>query len=120
VNPKHAMLSEPIVGMDKVTWVDGKGPGALAAKPLPSPKPMSDAQRRIHDLTHLPYEPGCPICVSCRRPNNHHRRVKDRERSIPLLVGDYGFPKNSSDDEPPKGETPELSLELCDSSRRWV
>ena len=100
VNPKHAMLSEPIVGMDKVTWVDGKGPGALAAKPLPSPKPMSDAQRRIHDLTHLPYEPGCPICVSCRRPNDHHRRVKDRERSIPLLVGDYGFPKNSSDDEP--------------------
>ena len=63
VNPKHAVLSDPIVGMDKVTWEDGKGPGAIAAKPLPSPKPMTDAQRRIHDLTHLPYEPGCPICV---------------------------------------------------------
>ena len=100
VNPKHAMLSEPIVGMDKVIWEDGKGPGAIAAKPLPSPKTMSDAQRRIHDLTHLPYESGCPICVSCRRPNDHHRKVKDRERSIPLLVGDYGFPKSSGDDEP--------------------
>ena len=100
VNPKHAVLSDPIVGMDKVTWEDGKGPGAIAAKPLPSPKPMTDAQRRIHDLTHLPYEPGCPICVSCRRPNDHHRRVKDRQRSIPLVVGDYGFPKSSGDDEP--------------------
>ena len=60
VNPKHAMLSEP---MDRITWEDGRGPGALAAKPLPSPKPMSDAQRRMHDLTHLPYDPGCPMCV---------------------------------------------------------
>ena len=100
VNPKHATLSDPIVGMDKVTWEDGKGPGALAAKPLPSPKSMSDAQRRIHDPTHLPYEPGCPICVSCKRPNDHHRRAKDRERSILLVVGDSGFPKSSSDDEP--------------------
>ena len=100
VNPKHAMLSDPIVGMEKVTWEDGRGPGAIAARPLPSPKPMSDAQRRIHDLTHLPYDPGCPICVSCRRPNNHHRRVKNRDRSIPLVVGDYGFPKSSGDDEP--------------------
>ena len=63
VNPKHAMLSDPIVGMEKVTWEDGRGPAAIAARPLPSPKPMSDAQRRIHDLTHLPYDPGCPICV---------------------------------------------------------
>ena len=38
VNPKHAMLSDPIVGMDKITWDDGKGPGAITAKPLPSPK----------------------------------------------------------------------------------
>ena len=80
VNPKHALLSDPIVGMERVTWDDGKGPGAIAAKPLPSPKSMTDAQRRIHDLTHLPYDPGCPICVSCRRPNDHHRKAKDRER----------------------------------------
>ena len=100
VYPKHAMLSDPIVGMEKVTWEDGKGPGAIAAKPLPCPKPLSDAQRRIHDLTHLPYDPGCPICVSCRRPNDHHRPVKDRKRMIPFVVGDYGFPKSTGDDEP--------------------
>ena len=100
VNPKHAMMDEPIIGMENVTWEDGKGSGALSARPLPSPKTMSDAQRRIHDITHLPYDPGCPICVSCRRPNDHHRRVKDSTRTIPLIVADYGFPKNSDDDEP--------------------
>ena len=100
VNPKHAMMDEPIIGMENDTWEDGKGSGALSARPLPSPKTMSDAQRRIHDITHLPYDPGCPICVSCRRPNDHHRRVKDSTRTIPLIVADYGFPKNSDDDEP--------------------
>ena len=37
VIPKHAMLDDPIVGMENVTWEDGKGPGAPAAKPRPSP-----------------------------------------------------------------------------------
>ena len=99
VDPKHALMDEPIIGMENVTWEDGKGSGAIPAKPLPSPKTMTEAQRRIHDITHLPYDPGCPICVSCRRPNDHHRRVKDSERTIPLIVADYGFPKNSEDDE---------------------
>ena len=88
VNPKYALMGKPIVGTEQVTWEDGRGPGALPAKPLPSPKSMTEAERRIHDLTHLPYHPGCPVCVSCRRPNNHHRRVKDPSRNIPLLVGD--------------------------------
>ena len=100
VDPKMALTGEPIVGMENITWEEGKGPGAIPAKPLPSPKEMSVAQRRIHDLTHLPYDPGCGICVSCRRPNDHHRSVKDSERTIPLVVGDYGFPKTSDEDTP--------------------
>ena len=98
VDPKMALMGEPIVGTETVTWDEGKGPGAIPARPLPSPKEMSVAQRRIHDITHLPYDPGCGICVSCRRPNSHHRTVKNSERTIPLLVADYGFPKNSDDD----------------------
>ena len=72
VDPRHAMLKEPIVGHEVVTYEEGKGNGAILPKPLPSPKEMSDAQRRIHDITHMPYDPGCAICVSCRRPNDHH------------------------------------------------
>ena len=95
-------MEEPIIGMENVTWEDGKGTGARPAKPLPSPKTMSETRRRIHDLTHLPSDPGCPrcpLCVSCRRPNDHHRRVKDSARTIPLMVADYGFPNKCDDGE---------------------
>ena len=83
---KMAMPSDPIVGVDRVVFDDATGPGALPAKPLPSPKGMSALQRATHDLTHLPYDPSCEICVSCRRPNSHHRTISASERSIPLLL----------------------------------
>ena len=97
-DPKMALLGEPIVGIDRVVYDESTGPGALAARPLASPRIMSASKRAIHDLTHLPYDPGCEICVSTRRPNTHHRSVKS-EREIPLLVGDYCFPKHSGDIE---------------------
>ena len=100
VDPKMAVMGYPNVGMGNMTWEEGKGHGAIPARPLPSPKEMSTAQRRIHDLIHLPYDPGCGICVSCRRPNNHHRSVKDSEKTIPPVVEDYGFPKTSDEDTP--------------------
>ena len=100
VDPKNAMLREPIVGTEMVVYEEGVGTGAIPPKPLPSPKEMTEAQRRIHDITHLPYDPGCAICVSCRRPNDHHRLSRDDSRTIPLVVGDYAFPRNMGDGEP--------------------
>ena len=73
VDPKMALMGEPIVRIDSVVYDDTTGDGAIPAVPLTSPKMMSASQRAIHDLTHLPYHPGCEICVSCRRPNTHHR-----------------------------------------------
>ena len=97
VDRSLAMTGEPIIGMDRIVYDDETGPGALAARPLPSPKGMSIAQRAVHDLTHLPYEPSCEICVSCRRPNTKHKCAHSSERLIPLLVGDYAFPKHSDE-----------------------
>ena len=82
-DPKMAMMGEPIVGIERVIYDETTGPGALQAKPLKSPQAMSAAQRAIHDLTHLPYHPGCEICVSCRRPNTHHQSLKNSERTVP-------------------------------------
>ena len=100
VDSGMAALGDPIVGVDRVVYDDTTGPGALAAKPLSSPKSMTALQRAIHDLTHLPYHPGCEICVSCRRPNTQHRSLKNSERDVPLMVGDYCFPKHSEDVDP--------------------
>ena len=100
VDPKMAMLGEPIVGIERVVYDDATGSGAIPARPLSSPKSMSAAERAVHDLTHLPYHPGCEVCTSCRRPNSHHKTVANAERKVPLLVGDYCFPKHTEDSDP--------------------
>ena len=91
VNPKFAMFKEPIVGTEVVAYEDGRGAGAISPRPLPSPKEMTEARRKVHEIAHLPYDPSCAICVSRRRPNDHHRATQDLARMIPLLFGDYAF-----------------------------
>ena len=67
LDPRFVTLGDPIVGMEKVTWQKETGAGALDPRVLPSPVPLSKVQREKHDLTHLPYEPSCDICVCvCR------------------------------------------------------
>ena len=100
VDRSLALTSEPIIGTDKVIFDDATGPGALEARPLPSPKGMSVQQRAVHDLTHLPYDPSCEVCVSCRRPNTQHRSMPASVRAVPLMVGDYAFPKHSDEADP--------------------
>lgn len=100
IDSRMAMLGEPIIGIERVVYDDVTGPGALAARPLNSPKGMSAVKRAIHDLSHLPYDPSCEICVSSRRPNTHHRSLGQSEREIPIMVGDYCFPKHSEEVDP--------------------
>ena len=88
VDMRQAMLDEPIVGVEQVI-LDDKGPGAIQPRPLPSPKAMSPAQKAIHDLNHLPRDPGCPICASSAGLNTPHRESHEHLRVIPLLVADY-------------------------------
>ena len=95
---KVAVLGDLIVGTEAVTF-DERGQGARQPRALPSPREPTPAERAIHYLTHLPFASWCPICVAARRPNNHHRLLRDFSRTIPLLVGDYGFIRNSGDDQ---------------------
>ena len=56
---------------------------------------MSPAAREIHDLTHLPFDEDCDICLSTRGLNAPHRALSEHSRVIPLLVADYCFVKFS-------------------------
>ena len=96
VDVKQAVLGYPIVGHG-VVLLDENGPGARPATPLTSPKPMTPAEKEIHDLTHLPFHPACPYCVMARRPNTQHRRSHEGDRTVPLLVADYGYVRDSED-----------------------
>ena len=91
-----AILNDPIVGRE-MTIMDDKGPGALAARPLPSPQlPSAEAIAR-HYLTHMPFASWCPFCVAFRKPNDHHRKSQHDGREIPLMVAEYAFVRNSQD-----------------------
>ena len=86
----QAMLDDPIVGIEQVTLTE-LGPGARKPNPLPVPKPMTQAEKEEHDLTHLPFDKRCEICQATRGLNAQHRMVVENHRVIPLLVADYCF-----------------------------
>ena len=90
VDMREAMLDDPIIGVEQVIH-DEHGPGALKPRPLPTPKAMTAAQKAVHDLSHLPHDPGCPICASSRGLNLPHQPSHEHLRVIPLLVADYCF-----------------------------
>ena len=99
LDPKSVTVDDLISGEGIVT-LDEHGPGALQPKQVPGPKEMSKAERERHFAAgHLPYDPRCEICSSCKKPNVPHAKSHEAERTIPLLVGDYGFVKDGSDDE---------------------
>ena len=77
---------------------DGSGP--LAQKPLllRGPNEPSQSELDIHNLTHLPYMSWCPHCVATRRPNVVHVSSKS-ESTIPLLVTDYCYVRDSVDQD---------------------
>ena len=59
IDLKQALFDDPIVGRGP-TLLDEHGLGALEPRELSSPPTMTPAQRAKHNLTHLPFHPGCP------------------------------------------------------------
>ena len=97
IDPKDVLIGDRIVGVEHVTY-DGHNPGAIEIEPMTTPPQMTPTQWAKHSITHLPYHPGCSICRACKRPNNGHMKTHEAERSIPLLVGDYAFCRDSKDE----------------------
>lgn len=94
VDLSSALLGDPIVGHGP-TLLDANGHGALKPIARSPPPTMTPAEKAKHNLTRLPFHPRCPICVATRRPNAHHRRPHEQERTIPLLVADDCFVKTA-------------------------
>ena len=101
VKTGETSLGEKIIGVENVT-LDERGQGAVSARPLTSPQTPTPAQIARHNLTHMPYQSWCPYCVASRRKNSHHRKSHESERQIPLVVGDYAFPRTKDDEVGPR------------------
>ena len=79
-----AAFEDPIVGYEQV---DAHNLEVKKIRGLPSPREPTPAEVEQHNLSHIKFESWCPFCVSCRKPNDHHRTSRT-ERSIPRIVAD--------------------------------
>ena len=78
---------------------DGSGPLAQKPQILRGPHCPSQHEIDLHNLNHLPYMSWCPHCVATRRPNVKHSTSKT-ESTLPLLVTDYCYLRDSVDQDP--------------------
>ena len=59
----------------------------------------SEAEVRLHNLTHLPFRDWCPFCVQGRAVSHPHYKVKE-ESKIPVISMDYmGLTEREPNDE---------------------
>ena len=56
----------------------------------PGPEPSAE-ERRLHELTHLPYKDWCLYCQSHKARDNAHKDVDVAARGIPTLSFDFSF-----------------------------
>ena len=69
-------------------------------------------EKRIHNLTHIPFREWCTYCVSGRANAGHHKqRREDPEKAIALGI-DYGF-MGPRDDVLEEEESPDTATVLA-------
>ena len=73
---------------------DAQKPSLFKAPTTPSAEEVA-----THFLTHMPYRSWCPHCVACRRGNTPHVSKPDAPRTIPLLVADYCYIRDTKDQD---------------------
>ena len=61
---------------------------AYKAKPLKVPKEPTEAERRVHELTHLPFRDWCPHCVQAKGRHGPSLKQVDRQ---PVIQVDYCY-----------------------------
>jgi len=57
----------------------------------------TEAQRKAHEASHLPFRIWCAECVGGRLDNPPHKKVPEEERGVPEFLMDYAFLKDEGD-----------------------
>ena len=73
---------------------EGEDFTAQKPKTFPVPVEPTSEERRLHELTHLPFRSWCSTCVRAKSKQSHSLPVKD---SQPVIQVDYGFLTSSLD-----------------------
>eukprot|EP00971_Amphidinium_carterae_P329121 6461411-Amphidinium_carterae.2 len=87
--PERAMVGENL---------DGEPEEGQEAKGRAHPTGPSEAERRRHELTHLPTRSWCSACTRGKSRSNQHRKVSIEEKRdrTPLIQMDYLYPEGQS------------------------
>ena len=56
------------------------------------PYQPTEQERLQHNLTHLPYRDWCPVCITGKGREAHHRRKTEGSVRSPLIQLDYKMP----------------------------
>ena len=78
--------------------VEEIGEEARRATPMYVPRGPSDAERRAHEIHHMPYRSWCEYCVRGRgKESPHLSRYEQADGGIPVVQMDYAFLHNTAD-----------------------
>jgi len=61
---------------------------AQAPRQLSVPAEPTDQERKIHELTHLPFRSWCQLCVQGKARESHSKTLRDRQ---PVIQCDFSF-----------------------------
>jgi len=62
------------------------------------PHEPNEAERALHELTHIPFKSWCPACIAGRARRDHHQSQASRdapERSVPVISMDWFYVKGN-------------------------
>ena len=80
--------------------VEEIGEEARRATPMYVPRGPSDAERRAHEIHHMPYRSWCEYCVRGRvKESPHLSRYEQADDGIPAVQMDYAFLHDTGDKE---------------------
>ena len=76
-------------------------PGSRVPRKVQDPMPPSQEERKLHELTHLPFRSWCRHCVrGCGQAEPHRRTARDSE-AVPEIHMDYCFMGTTRDEAQP-------------------
>ena len=85
---------------------------ARKAKTLKASTMPSESERKLHELTHLPYRDWCQHCVAGKGKENHHKTLKSKTPTVQL---DYSYLKQGPDEKLVKVKTTDVTKEEAET-----
>ena len=74
--------------------------GEHPARMLMVPTPPTEIEKEMHNLTHIPAKPWCPLCIRGKAMMAPHRAVlpEEKDKEIPVIAIDFTYLKADGTD----------------------